>query len=72
MEEVVAKQPLMVDPSYQCIVGSCCYATTIIGAWHCSLSLLQGSGLAFFAFVGARWFYAFALDFFAVLDISNA
>ncbi len=45
-EEVVAKQLLMIDPSYLIMVGSCCYATTIIDAWHWSLSLLQGSGLA--------------------------
>ncbi len=33
-EEVVAKQLLMVNPSYPIMVGSCCYATTILGAWH--------------------------------------
>ncbi len=34
------------SPYYLIMVGSCCYATTIIGAWPWSLSLLQGSGLA--------------------------
>jgi hypothetical protein len=33
-EKVVAKQLLMVNPSYLIMVGSCCYPTTIIGAWH--------------------------------------
>jgi hypothetical protein len=33
-EEVVAKQLLMVNPSYLIMVGSCCFATTIIGGWH--------------------------------------
>jgi hypothetical protein len=32
-EEVVAMQLLMFNPSYLIMVGSCCYATTIIGAW---------------------------------------
>jgi hypothetical protein len=33
-EEVVAKQLLMVNPSYLIMIGSCCYTTTIVGAWH--------------------------------------
>jgi hypothetical protein len=33
-EDVVAKQLLMVKLSKLIKVGSCCYATTIIGAWH--------------------------------------
>jgi hypothetical protein len=32
-EKVVAKQLLMVNPSCLIMVGSCCYTTTIIGAW---------------------------------------
>ncbi len=32
-EEVVAKQLLMVNLSQLVMVGSCCYAITIIGAW---------------------------------------
>jgi hypothetical protein len=34
MEEVVVKQLLMVNLSYLIMVESCCYATTIVDAWH--------------------------------------
>jgi hypothetical protein len=33
-EEVVATQILRVTPSDQIMVGSCCYTSTFIGAWH--------------------------------------